>query len=620
MNTEYLELHRNEWLTDALVRSDYGNTIPSNVILNKTLTGVGATYCEIHAERNSIIIEPNVPVIQCKFDNEELPLMGVYAGVSLASIRNYLKREDIPYKKILTTPESFYKVRSEAQKVGIDIYGEDWFCLFDECEKITQDHDYRMSISQPISDFFNFRNKAMVSATPLIPSHPQIEEQHFTILKIRPTFDYVKNLTLIVTNSFKSSLLKRLDELADSECICIFMNKTDSITAIIQELAIQDYKIFCSDKSVKKLHGIGIAAQSEISYPFAKYNFFTCRFYSGLDIELLPIKPDIIMLTDLRSASYTMIDPLTEAIQIQGRFRKDENTEESYRTLTHIANINQGMELKSRDVLDREIAQYADTYFRLKAEYDDEQDKAKKEALLKDIKSLKYNDLIGSDGSVNYFAIDNLYNEERVKSYYLSSESLKLAYESAGYFNVEYHESMHIVGDDDILKIRHSKFEIEKRKDIVRLLESLRLGVASNQINQEMADMIRETLRMIEEATYIMPIYDKIGIDGIERCYYKKGLLNSAIKEYDRAKTEELKFSPNVLTAIFKEFPLNEYIAKKEIQSRLKAIYLKFKISAKVIQTTISDYYEVNESNSKENPSYKLNRFKFDGGFLNAPP
>lgn len=620
MNTVYLELHKDEWLTNALVRGGYGINIPSNVILNKTLTGVGATYCEIHAERNSIIIEPNVPVIQCKVDNEELPLMGVYAGVSLASIRNYLKREDIPYKKILTTPESFYKVRNEAQKVGIDIYGEDWFCLFDECEKITQDHDYRMSISQPISDFFNFRNKAMVSATPLTPSHPQFTDQHFKVLKIRPTFDYKKNLTLIVTNSFKSSLLKRLEELADSDCICIFMNKTDSITAIIQELGIQDYKIFCSDKSVKKLHGIGIAAQSEINYPFAKYNFFTCRFYSGLDIELLPIKPDIIMLTDLRSASYTMIDPLTEAIQIQGRFRKDENTEEIYRTLTHIANINQGMEIKSSDVLDREIAQYADTYFRLKAEYNDTQDTAKRTALLKDIKELKYNDLLGCDGNINYFAIDNLHNEERVKSYYISGESLKLAYEDAGYFNVEYHESLQIVGDDDILRIRLSKFEIEKRKDIVRLLESLHHGVASNQINQEIADRIRETLRMIDEAEYIMPIYDKIGIDGIERCCYKKGLLNNALKEYDRAKAEELRFSPNVLTAIFKEFPLNEYFPKKEIQSTLKAVFRKFKISAKVTQTTISDYYDVNESNAKANPSFKLNRFKFDGGFLNAPP
>ena len=110
METTTLELHNNEWLSDALRRGGYGENIPTNVILDKTLTGVGATYCEIHAKRNSIIIEPNVPVIQCKLDNEEMPLEGVYSEVRPMSLRKYLTREDIPYKKILTTPESFYKI------------------------------------------------------------------------------------------------------------------------------------------------------------------------------------------------------------------------------------------------------------------------------------------------------------------------------------------------------------------------------------------------------------------------------------------------------------------------------------------------------------------------------
>jgi len=41
--------------------------IPTNVIVNKTVTGIGATYTEIKAPRNSIIVEPNLPVIYgCK--------------------------------------------------------------------------------------------------------------------------------------------------------------------------------------------------------------------------------------------------------------------------------------------------------------------------------------------------------------------------------------------------------------------------------------------------------------------------------------------------------------------------------------------------------------------------
>ena len=83
-------------------------------------------------------------------------------SVLLNKIEKYLKM-DIPYKKIITTPESFPKIRKAARKLNINIYKE-YFCLFDECEKLTQDVDYRRKISQPIYDFFQFEQKAFVSS------------------------------------------------------------------------------------------------------------------------------------------------------------------------------------------------------------------------------------------------------------------------------------------------------------------------------------------------------------------------------------------------------------------------------------------------------------------------
>lgn len=79
--------------------------IPTNTILNKTLTGLGATHSEIHSKRNSIIIEPNVPVILGKLNDKE-NLEAVYERCTPHTINKYLKM-DIPYKKIMTTPESF---------------------------------------------------------------------------------------------------------------------------------------------------------------------------------------------------------------------------------------------------------------------------------------------------------------------------------------------------------------------------------------------------------------------------------------------------------------------------------------------------------------------------------
>ena len=106
-------LHKGEWLLDALKRMGC-NMIPTNTILNKTLTGLGATHSEIHSKRNSIIIEPNVPVILGKL-NENENLEAVYEKCTPYKIEKYLKM-DIPYKKIITTPESFPKIRKAAQK------------------------------------------------------------------------------------------------------------------------------------------------------------------------------------------------------------------------------------------------------------------------------------------------------------------------------------------------------------------------------------------------------------------------------------------------------------------------------------------------------------------------
>ena len=58
--------------------------IPTNTILCKRLTGLGATHSEIKAPRHSIIIEPNRPVIigKCKDpEHKNDNLFGVYHGI-----------------------------------------------------------------------------------------------------------------------------------------------------------------------------------------------------------------------------------------------------------------------------------------------------------------------------------------------------------------------------------------------------------------------------------------------------------------------------------------------------------------------------------------------------------
>ena len=54
---------------------------------------------------------------------------------------------------------------------------DDYFLLLDECEKTIQDVGYRRDIYLPVEDFFRFKNKAMVSATPILPSEMCIRDR-----------------------------------------------------------------------------------------------------------------------------------------------------------------------------------------------------------------------------------------------------------------------------------------------------------------------------------------------------------------------------------------------------------------------------------------------------------
>ena len=90
MHTNILKINKNEngkiqYLTEVLPE------IPTNTILYKTLTGLGATYGELKADRNSIIIEPNVPVIigKCKDPKHKADnLFGVYERVYTEDVIN----------------------------------------------------------------------------------------------------------------------------------------------------------------------------------------------------------------------------------------------------------------------------------------------------------------------------------------------------------------------------------------------------------------------------------------------------------------------------------------------------------------------------------------------------
>jgi hypothetical protein len=152
--------------------------IRSNTIIYKTITGLGATYSEIVAERQSIIVLPNISIVKNKADEHNSEsfchdVFAVYGDISIDQILAYLVKPG-NYKKFLTTPQGVSKIISAVNRTNMRGKTEElFFLLIDECHRVIQEANYREDMIEVMELFFQFENKAMISATPLPPSDPR---------------------------------------------------------------------------------------------------------------------------------------------------------------------------------------------------------------------------------------------------------------------------------------------------------------------------------------------------------------------------------------------------------------------------------------------------------------
>lgn len=374
LEVEVLNIHKGEYLSEALKRQGYP-MLPSNAIINKVMTGTGATYMELNPKlspRNSIVIEPYRSAVENKvqaFDE----VQGVFKEVTVKKLTAYLNNSNIKYKKIITTPEGFQtKVLKAAKSLKMNIYKE-FFNLYDESEHITEDTDYRRSISSPMKEFFKFERKALVSATPLKPSKYTLTlflRHQFKWVEIKPDYDYREDMTLITTRSFYSRVKQEVKRLLDngSPHVCIFYKTTEGICNIVESLLHDgiikedDYKVFCSKESADKLKSRFLEHSTDrLELPLRKVNLFTLRFFPSIDINLKELC-DVLVLSNYDHVKHTLINPFTEAIQCQGRFRRVFPNGKRYNSLTVIASIPNELKVNSDEEIYRDITARIKSY------------------------------------------------------------------------------------------------------------------------------------------------------------------------------------------------------------------------------------------------------------------
>ena len=570
-------------LKEGQFLSNVLSEIPTDCILSKRVPGCGATTLELKTKRNSIIIVPNVPVIQSKEKKEPYP-KGVYEDVTVSEVVTYLK-ENIRYK-IMTTPESFGKIKVACEKCNINIYSE-FFLLMDECHQLVKDVDYRNFIVLPMADFFKFKNKAMVSATPLGFSDPRLKK--FETLEVRADYDYQQEITVI--NAYNTT--KAIGEYLESHqngTVCFFVNSITQIYSIMRHFKLlEDSTVYCAPKSVTKLkegYDFTNAYKEWSAETMKRYNFFTGRFFSAFDLELT-YKPDLVMITDPYLSPYTMLDVDTDCIQICGRFRKGVNS------ATHIYRVNPEICVKSKEQVEQDIHDLEIGYNTLRRYYKNADSREDRMAFGQVIDIHPFRKYLYSDLTKNWFRIDCKVNEVLVEGKYKSELTVTDWYNDCHYFTPTFEVCNSNENDEKMEIIKSAHTIRDKRKKIVEILSQFEQPLSENAF-----DFINK-IRKIDP--FIVEAFELLGRKGIEEQNYNQQKINEKIIMKQRRGNRAIRL-------IMNSFKVGNSYTNDYIKDELTRIFDMLEIHPErtVKGSMIKDYFQVEAWSNGKSRGYRL--------------
>ena len=570
-------------LKEGQFLSNVLSEIPTDCILSKRVPGCGATTLELKTKRNSIIIVPNVPVIQSKEKKEPYP-KGVYEDVTVSEVVTYLK-ENIRYK-IMTTPESFGKIKVACEKCNINIYSE-FFLLMDECHQLVKDVDYRNFIVLPMADFFKFKNKAMVSATPLGFSDPRLKK--FETLEVRADYDYQQEITVI--NAYNTT--KAIGEYLESHqngTVCFFVNSITQIYSIMRHFKLlEDSTVYCAPKSVTKLkegYDFTNAYKEWRAETMKRYNFFTGRFFSAFDLELT-YKPDLVMITDPYLSPYTMLDVDTDCIQICGRFRKGVNS------ATHIYRVNPEICVKSKEQVEQDIHDLEIGYNTLRRYYKNADSREDRMAFGQVIDIHPFRKYLYSDLTKNWFRIDCKVNEVLVEGKYKSELTVTDWYNDCHYFTPTFEVCNSNENDEKMEIIKSAHTIRDKRKKIVEILSQFEQPLSENAF-----DFINK-IRKIDP--FIVEAFELLGRKGIEEQNYNQQKINEKIIMKQRRGNRAIRL-------IMNSFKVGNSYTNDYIKDELTRIFDMLEIHPErtVKGSMIKDYFQVEAWSNGKSRGYRL--------------
>lgn len=309
---------------------DFEKGLP-NGLFYKQYTGIGATRCELEAERHSIIVFPYIKLAWEKYENYSSFFVGTRPdGVKVTEediANEILNKGHNEFFKFCVVANSIEKVIEGIKLGGMDPY-KDFFLVLDEVEVLQLQSGLRDSLPICMEYFLKFEKKCMVSATMIKFNNKEINQLDAYTVDL--SWDNTKEIEILRYDvdphiAVANELVTQLNEEKVNERkekVFIGLNSTKGINemiSIFEQAGHTDIAVLCSDTSKDSFDSKYTKEILNKKLP-SRINLATNAYWSGIDIEEL-YHPYAISLNTRLHHFFT----IENLIQFIGRCRKSKN-------------------------------------------------------------------------------------------------------------------------------------------------------------------------------------------------------------------------------------------------------------------------------------------------------
>lgn len=557
-------------------------------ILNKGVTGCGATSVAIEDEHKTIICSPRINLIKNKVAQHK-GLLGVYGEVRDNEIKTYLETIETP--KIMVTYDSMPRLAKLIEDKS------DWRVVVDEYQYLLIDSGFRSDKAIELLGAVNeFDYVTYLSATPIADKYIQQMEQFKDVpyteliwtnqiekidVERKVSAKPINNAIKIVRN-YQNGIFPTFGNEVSKECV-IFLNSVTNISNIVRQTELQhdEVNIIVADteENRKLVRGIGkdfdigtIPLEGE---PHKMFTFCTSTAFAGCDFYSTCASTFVI--SDNKKV-HTSIDIATELVQIAGRQRLACNP--FRKTVVFIYNVDIGE--SNADVYKEAIEQKLEKSVKMADWKNSAPDEFKKDVIketseMQNIKKYKDSyvryDEKSDSFTVNRWAyLNDCFAYDVQHENYVNSIVVKRQLEDSG-FGIKGAEKQSDYKEQlKCILTKEGFADRMKRYCELRQLKETNPFYMANEIMERQYDDLKL-------------YYDRLGFERIKALAFKESSLKNELRGYYLQNDIRLKFR-----SIFK---VGDKMITNDIKNRMTAVYAEYGIKKNGVATQLERDYGI---------------------------